>query len=191
MFLSLPYIVKIPSAEGPLKSLERISYEISTAKAFTFTGNSSFTATFGDSICLYFSNTIKNFSSNMVSLDPPLKNVSITTNHLGILISNTDQDNSYFNTDVTFKVSISPSLQDCYGQFYTETCPITIKMVPKPFSAQIRAHQRGIIVYDPLLLASAGRATFYITSRFYKQLRIVLYKFNVYTDLYKWNQLKV
>jgi hypothetical protein len=106
-------------------------------------------------------------------------------------ISNTDKDTSYTNADVTFKLTLSPKIRDVHGQPCSKANNLQLKLIPRKFDSYIKAQQKGIIVYDPLLLASVGRATFYIKTYNYHHIRVLLYKFNAYTDLHKWNQLKV
>jgi hypothetical protein len=53
-----------------------------------------------------------------------------------------------------------------------------------PFNCDIKADRSGIIVYDPFLVRQPP--SYIVKSLNYREIRVILYKMNPYTDIKKW-----
>ena len=126
-------------------------------------------------------------ASKMIKISPPLPGVTYSVSGNTLSISNTDKNPEQKNTDILYKFTLLPGIKDTYNQPLEKTTELTFKLRCKAFNCNLKADRSGIIVYDPFLVSTKGKpASYVVKSLNYREMRVVLYRMNPYSDLKKW-----
>lgn len=138
----------MPSAEGPLTSIARQSYEFNTFGPFKY--NRAYCGWQGKADCspfdawyLEFNNTIDaaKFTKEMVRIEPPVEGLQIYPSGNNVYFQ------GYKKGNTTYKITVDAGLGDVFGQKLAQPVTATIKVgqAPQNFYAQGGA----MVVLDP------------------------------------------
>ena len=95
------------------------------------------------------------------------------------------------NEDLHYKIIISRGLKDEYEQLLDKEVEYHVTLCCTSFFCSLVSPAQGVVTYDPLLSESTGKSpTFLVQATNYKEIRILLYKLDPFTDLRKWHSFE-
>lgn len=125
----------------------------------------------------------------LVKVDPPHPNMALEfgeqPNEVRVRSTEYPQG-ELVNSDITYCITFSPSLQDIYGRPLGRELKFNLKIKCPAFRCAISSYLDGIRVFDPML-SGYDFPAFIIRSYNYKELRVCMYRMDPVSDLKKFN----